>query len=223
VNGRGRGVLYQTATWAATRAVLWAATGVAGLFALAAGAGCSSRPNASNIVLRKENQGLTEQVADLQRHNAGLEAQLTAAQAGKTTPQLPEARLEKLFTVHGLQFGRLTGGYSPDPSRPDEMLKVYVVPTDETGQGIKAAGTFKVELFDLAEPDTHLGEWDFSVEQARADWYDQSFIYTLYTYVLSCPWQTPPRHDKLTMRVTFTDELTGRVFTVDRDVTVKTE
>jgi polyphosphate kinase 2 (PPK2 family) len=43
----------------------------------------------------------------------------------------------------------------------------------------------------------------------------------LYTYVLDCPWQTVPAHEKLTARIVFTDALTHRIFSVDRDVKVE--
>jgi hypothetical protein len=39
-------------------------------------------------------------------------------------------------------------------------------------------------------------------------------------YALTCPWQTIPKHPNLTVRVTFTDELTHAKFTIQRPVTV---
>jgi hypothetical protein len=40
--------------------------------------------------------------------------------------------------------------------------------------------------------------------------------------VLKCPWQgKAPGHDELTVKVTFTDELTGREFTEQKVVRVK--
>ena len=98
------------------------------------------------------------------------------------------------------------------------MLKIYVVPIDGTGDEIKAAGSFRVELFDLAlGPTNRIGEWDFDLSAAKADWYGP----LLYSYVLDCPWQTVPRHRNLLARVTFTDALTHRIFIVDRQVTVQ--
>jgi hypothetical protein len=180
--------------------------------------GCS--PNQANILLRKQNQQLTDQVSQLQRTNAGLSAQLEAidSRPGATTQELPQSRLDQLFTTHGLSLGRLTGGFSSDITAPDQMVKVYVVPTDDDGEPIKAAGSFKVELFDLAEQNTRLGTWNFTTEQSRADWYGHAF---LYTYALDCPWQTPPRHADLLLRVTFTDDLTGRQFIADKQITVR--
>jgi hypothetical protein len=187
----------------------------AAIFFLAAFAflpGCSSRPDQANILLRKENQS--------QRENSGLNAQIIATQAHSNSivPQLPESELEKLFTVHALKLGSMTGGYNASGSGPDQMLQVFAVPMDEQGQPLKAAGSFKIELFDLSEPDTHLGTWNFSTEEARQDWFGQAFQ---YTYEFNCPWQTPPQHADLLVKVTFTDELTGRVFWVSQNVTVK--
>jgi hypothetical protein len=187
---------------------------------LAAAAGCASKPSQANILLRKENQQLTGQVTDLKTANAGLTAQIEAiqAQSPATTQELPESRLDLLFTTHGLSFGSLTGGFSPDDGATDQMVKVYIVPTDDDGQPLKAAGAFKIELFDLAEQDTRLGTWNFSTEQARGDWFGHAL---LYTYEFDCSWQTPPRHADLLLRVTFTDELTGRQFKADRNITVQ--
>ena len=42
-----------------------------------------------------------------------------------------------------------------------------------------------------------------------------------YEYVLTCPWQdVVPRHPELTVKVTFTDELTGRQFTLQQALKV---
>jgi hypothetical protein len=94
-----------------------------------------------------------------------------------------------------------------------------VVPTDDDGQPLKAAGTFTVEAFDLSLPDDNLiGQWTFDLNATRQSWFGQSF---LYAYVLTCPWQEHvPTHSQLTVRVTFHDELTGREFTQQKIVTI---
>ena len=189
---------------------------VAAVAALLPGCG----PNQANVLLRKQNQQLSEQVADIQRRNGALAAQLAAEEnaTGATTQQLPESRLENLYTVHGLEFGKLTGGFSPDADGPDKLMKAAVYPTDQDGEALKAAGSFKIELFDLAEPDTRVGIWNFTADEAKSHWFGR---FSLYTYVFDLPWQTVPKHTKLVLQVTFTDALTGRVFEAKRDVEVK--
>lgn len=162
-------------------------------------AGCST-PNKANIELRKQIQDLQGQVGTLQLQHQSDQATIKGLQSQvKTEPTLPESELDRLFTTYGLKFGGATGGYTPTPDKPgDTMLKVYVVPIDQQGEPIKAAGSFKVELFDLNLPkDNRIGKWDFDVDQTKADWNGEAF---LYTYVLDCPWQTPPAHSNLTVR-----------------------
>ena len=181
--------------------------------------GCGS-PDAANILLRKQNQDLQSTVDDLTAQHKRDVTTLAAAEASRPTlPTLPTDRLDKLFTTHDLQFGRLTGGDNPDTViGPDTMVRVYIVPLDGQGTPLKAAGAFTVEAFDLGDPGHPLlGTWQFPLDQSRKLFYDQL---ALYTYVLPCPWQTVPPHPDLTVRVTFTDELTGRRFTKQAQVKV---
>ncbi len=174
-------------------------------------AGCGS-PSAANTELRKQNQQLQARVDTLTGQHDRDAAAVKAVEASRpTVPTLAADRLERLVTTHGLEFGRLTGGDNPDTVvGPDTMLKVYVVPTDGQGTPIKAAGAFTVEAFDLDSPSHPLvGTWRFSLEQARDLFFDR---FSLYTYVLPCPWQTVPAHPDLTVKVTFDDELTGGRF-----------
>lgn len=169
-------------------------------------------PNKANVALRKENQKLQDQIAELQRQHAADEATVRGLnERAGTVPSLEPARLQRLFTVHAVKLGRLTGGADLDPDKPGhEGLKVYVNLLDQHGDAFKASGSFVVEAFDLADQARRLGRWEFPVEKSQDYWH--SFL-TRYEYVLPCPWQdSPPRHPDVTVRVQFTDELTGRVF-----------
>jgi outer membrane murein-binding lipoprotein Lpp len=188
-------------------------------FGMALQAGCYS-PSKANIDLRKQNQELQAKIDDLNRRHEADEAAIRGLQARATTvPSLPENQLDQLYTVAGLKFGSLTGGYHDDNENADTMLKVYVCPIDQAGDKLKAAGTFHVELFDLAlKSDNRIGSWEFDAQKARDCWFGQGL---LYTYVLDCPWQTPPVDQKLMARITYDDLLTHRTFTVDKGVSVQ--
>jgi hypothetical protein len=175
------------------------------------GAGCGGTPNSANIQLRKENQSLRDQIATLQRQHDADVAQINALQSGHTAPMLPEDRLAQLFTTHGIQLKRLTGGTSLEGGTTyDTGLLVDVVPIDGQGQALKAAGSFDIQAFDLSGPQPQtIGHWTFNIEQARQAWLGMALQ---YNYVLRCPWQKPPTHSQLTLKVTFTDALTGRQF-----------
>jgi hypothetical protein len=183
-------------------------------------AGGCAKPNAANIQLRKENAELRAQVADLERRHRADVASLRARENdGTTAASLPQERLDQLFTVHGIQFGRLTGPADWDPKSPgDDGLKIYVVPIDGAGQQLKAAGSFVVEAFDLARGDNaRIGRWEFPLDQAAKNWFGQAL---LYGYVLQAPWQQRPEHSDVTLKVSFTDALTGRTFTEQKVVKV---
>jgi hypothetical protein len=178
-------------------------------------------PDAANIKLRKENQALTAQVEELKKQAAANAALAHSLQASRpTVPALPTERVEKLWTTRGLKFGRLTGGADIDRSKPGhEGIKVYVAPTDQSGEEIKAAGSFTVEAFDLAKPQAPLvGTWKIDLDQARKSW---SGYLMDYNYVLTLPWQDRvPENPELTLKVTFFDELLQLPFSAQQRVKV---
>src|SRR5689334_5592933 len=103
------------------------------VFATISLSACSS-PNKANIDLRKQNRQLSDQVDSLKRQHEADAATIRALEAKSPgVANLPQERIDHLFTVHGLKFGKLTG---PDPDDP-KKLKIYVVPTDGEGQQIK--------------------------------------------------------------------------------------
>jgi len=162
--------------------------------------GCT-RPDAANITLRKENQKLEARITELERANAGFIAPTT--RETQPTINLTDRQYGSLFVTSNLQLGKLTG-------EDEGMLKVYAVPVDQDGDQIKAAGSFSVDAFDLSDSGKRIAPRDFPPSDSHKNWYGSAL---LRTYVLKCPWQTPPNHKQVTLKVTFTDELTGRIFT----------
>ena len=183
-------------------------------------AGCGS-PSKVNIELRKQIQTLQAENTKLRQERDADQRVIAGLRDRQgTLPTLPAARLAELFTTHGIQFSRLTGGADLDPNTPgDEGIAVYVVPVDDTGDKLKAAGSFDIDAFDLNEPrNPFVGHWHFDLQQARAAW---SNVLIEYNFVLICPWQNViPRHPDLTIKVTFLDALTQTPFTAQRVVHV---
>jgi len=184
-----------------------------------AGFGCAifvgcSVPNAANIELRKQNQTLAAQVQKLdQQHQGDMRVIAGLRERQGSIPTLPTTRLAELFTTHSIEFvPRLTGGADIDPSKPgDEGLAIYAVPHDQFGQMLKAAGSFEIEAFDLAEPaKQQIGKWHFDLKHSADAWNGWALA---YSYGLICPWQTVPHHPDITVRMTFFDQLTQTPFT----------
>ncbi len=176
-------------------------------------------PSKANTDLRKENQELQQRVWNLERARQGDLQRIAAIELPSTRPTLPYSEMQKLYTAHGLTFGSLTGGYKQNER--DERyagVVVYVVPTDDEGQILKAAGRFDISVFDLAVPEKPLvARRAFSLDEAKAAWNGRAL---LYNYVLQVPFATPPQHNDLLVRVEFTDELTGRKIISERKATL---
>ncbi|MDQ3441244.1 MAG: hypothetical protein M3478_12930 [Planctomycetota bacterium] len=185
----------------------------------AALAGCGS-PSKPNITLRKKNAALREEIISLKAARESDMAAIRRLESNATTvPVLPHDRVDKLFTAHGLKLGKLTGGWDADRSTPgDEGLQIFTVPTDQAGDEIKATGTFVVDAFDLSKGgEVRLGHWEFPTQETSKKWLGNALQ---YGFIFEVVWQTIPTGDEVTIRTTFTDELTGRVFTAQRAVKV---
>lgn len=181
-------------------------------------AGCFPKPNKANIALRKEVQSLSQQVADLESRHKANQAQIASLEANRTIPTLPNEKLQRLFTASGLKFKNLTIGQDLDKTRPgDEGFKICVTPLDQFGEEFKSAGSLRVELFDLAAKEPRLGEWSFDTAQTQRMWLSTPVI---DGYVLTFPWQTAPTNAALIVKATFTEELTGRVFSAQDKLSI---
>src|SRR5437868_5895957 len=187
---------------------------------LAALCGCG-HPSEANIQLRKDKQQLESQTADLQQQLQAAQARIQGFEADRgSLPTLPQDRLDKLITVHGIKLGRLTGGDPGDsPGAGDKGLKIYLAPVDETAEALKTTGTVEVDAFDLdLSGDNRIGHWTFDPAALKSRWHSLGM---LRAYVLECPWQKPPQHSKLALKVTFRDDLTGRIYDQIQEVHVK--
>jgi outer membrane murein-binding lipoprotein Lpp len=181
-------------------------------------AGCFGKPNQANIALRKEIQTLNDKVASLTHERDAAVAQARASESGRAVQTLPVDRLEKLFTASGIRFGRVLVGNDTDSSRPgDEGLKVSLTPVDQFGDDFKSAGSFTIECFDLAADPARIGRWTIETADAQQRWLSTPVI---DAYVFELPWQTVPTRARLMVKATFVDELTGRTFDVQREVTI---
>jgi len=181
-------------------------------------AGCT-KPDAANIVLRKENAQLRERMTALEASQTDNQRTITVLETASTKPALADAQIDELFTTHALKFGRLTGWAAwQDGAAAVSGVKVYIAPTDAAGDVLKAAGAFEVELFDLSSKETRLGSWRFPSTDASRLWNGQGL---LNCYVLPCPLSDSPTNSDVTVRVTFTDSLTRRPIVTQKQITLR--
>ena len=156
---------------------------------------------------KDENHRLAEQVRTQQERIESLLA-------------LGDKRLDKLYYTRSISLGAATGGVSTEGKDGDNAVKIFIEPMDQYGSIIKAPGQVKVQLFDLAAPPDKnlLGQLDVSVDELAKLW-SSGFI--VYHYSFPCLFTTQPQHPDITVRVEFTDYLTGQRFSQQKVVKVQ--
>ncbi|HEX8324385.1 MAG TPA: hypothetical protein VF595_10790 [Tepidisphaeraceae bacterium] len=180
-------------------------------------AGCF-KPSAANIALRKQVQEQSRQIEQLSRqHSADLASLEVQGDGPASRPALSPALAADVFTTHGVRLGRLTRSSQAGAASGGDGLVVHVIPTDDSGDDLKAAGAVTVEAFDLADAGRRVGHWSFTPAQTRAFWNGSGLR---YEYVVPCPWPQKPNARELTVKVTFVDALTGRSFSAQQVVSL---
>jgi len=162
---------------------------------------------------------LTE-VETLRTRNARLREQLSRKDRQILTLQgLGEKRLGQLYTVRRIRLGASTGGADTDGEPGDDAVKVVIEPIDQHGSVIKAAGSVKVQVFDLAAPEAKnlLAESRDDPNTVTDHWVG-GFMGGYFTF--TCPLPATPDHSELTVRVEFVEYLTGKTFTAQKVVKI---
>ena len=183
---------------------------------LAAVAGCES--TGTRIPLTKQLRILKQENAQLQN-----QAEQSAAETEQLKKQvqtlsgLPQDKLENLYDIQKIKITRYTGFYDKDDDGSKEELIVYIQPLDEDGDIVKAAGSVDVQLWDLNRENGQalLGQWHVGPEELKKNWF-ATLITINYRLTFDVSAQIKGLEGPLTVKVTFTDYLSGRVFNEQR-------
>lgn len=162
--------------------------------------------------LRQEKFQLTRQLEQTQTENEQFKKRLHVLSG------LPdEVKPESIYRLKRIKITQYTNLYDKDKDGTKEKLIVYIQPIDQDGDIIKAAGAVDVQLWDLNSPQANqamLGQWHVEANELRKLWFA-----TLITINYRLTFDVADKIDKfesaaggLTVKVTFTDHLTGRVF-----------
>ncbi len=179
--------------------------------------GCQTHDQ-QNIQLIADLQTCRDENAKLKKDNSDLEqTRIEQAKRILTLEGLGEKRLELLFTPTSIQIGPHSGAINESGAPGDEGVRVYIKPIDRDGSVVKAAGSVKIELFDLARA-AMIGCYDFPASDIAKHW-ESGFL--TYHYRFDCPWQNQPTNPDVTIRATFVDYLTGATLTDQKVVRVK--
>lgn len=156
--------------------------------------------------LSQEKTLLQRQVEQLTTENTRLEKRV------ETLSAIPKDQLE-LWSLRRIEIGRFTGLYDKDKDGTKEQFVVYVQPIDQDGDLIKSPGSVDVQLWDLNKSgaEAMLGQWQVEPKELKKRWV-KALLSTSYRLVFDITDQASQSAEPLTVKVTFTDLLTGKVF-----------
>ena len=182
---------------------------------LAVSAGCESpTTDASEQIttLRHEKMELQHRLEETQSRYERAQRQIEVLSGLDA-----DVRLENLYDLQQVKVTKYTNVYDKDKDGTHETLIVYLQPVDAEDDLVKASGTVDVELWDLDKPNGRamLGRWHVAPAELKEMWF-ATIVTTNYrlTFDVSAIIDTYKR--PLTVRVTFTDYLSGRVFKEQR-------
>jgi outer membrane murein-binding lipoprotein Lpp len=180
---------------------------------LAFAAGCESADSRVSLTdqlqtLSQEKSELTVRIEQLEAQNRQLQKQV------QTLSGLPEAqRGESLYPLGSVKIGRYTNLYDKDGDGSKEKLIVYIQPIDEQGDVVKTAGGVDVQLWNLNNQADKalLGQWRVEQEELKKLWF-ATMITINYRLTFDVAGIVESFTEPLTVKVAFTDHLSGRVF-----------
>lgn len=176
----------------------------------------------------RKNPSLTRQIQLLEEQNSQLTRQLnkSTAESEQLKKQLQvlagipdKLKLENIYDLQSVKIGRYTNLYDKDKDGKKETLIVYIQPMDVDGDIIKAAGEVDVQLWDLnTEPNKALlGQWHVKPDELKKLWF-ATLLAINYRLTFDVADIIRDPKEPLTVKVTFTDHLTGKVFKEQKEI-----
>jgi SMC interacting uncharacterized protein involved in chromosome segregation len=163
-----------------------------------------------NARLEKENRQLQKDIESTQAQNQQLRNQVESL-----AELSPEVRVNSLYELQSVKLTRYTNFYDRDKDGQKEKLIVYIQPIDSQGDIIKASGTVEVELWDLnkeTDEGAMLGKWQVSPDELKKMWF-ATIVTSNYRLVFDIADTVKSFDEPLTVKATFTDYVSGKVFT----------
>jgi hypothetical protein len=196
------------------RSSLFVVSLVSLVFAFGCDGGKSGKSSSSQQI-----QQLTAEKTDLQ--NQLEQARVEKNQLLKQTENLsklpPDKRSDAIYNIKSVKIGKFTNFYDEDktPSATGrKKLVVYVEPIDETGDAVKAGGAVEVQLWDLnkKENEARLAQWQVEPNELKTLWLG-GMLSSSYRLSFDAAGIVEKLDRPLTVKVNFTDYLSGAVFT----------
>jgi FtsZ-binding cell division protein ZapB len=166
--------------------------------------------------LKEENQQLSKETTGLKEENLKLNEQvetLSGFESGERQKALP--------TLSKIAIAKRSGFVDKDDDNVKEKLVVYVKPYDSNLDVIKAAGSVTVQLWDLEQTSAKamLKEWVIAPQELSKMWMG-AFMTDYYRLLFDVDPSGLKVGREYTIKVTFTDYISGKVFKEQKVVTL---
>ena len=181
--------------------------------------GCENSKSKSPFIdeinaLKQEKTQLREQIEESEKEVEQLKEQVQVLSG------LPgEEKAKNLYNVQKIKVTRYTNLYDKDDDGRYEKLIVYLQPIDEEGDVVKATGSVDVQLWDLNKEGDKalLGEWHVGAGELKKLWF-ATIVTINYRMTYDVSEIISEYKEALTVKVTFTDYVTGKVFKEQREI-----
>ena len=159
-------------------------------------------------LLRRDKTQLQNQLEQFESDNKQLKQQVRVL-----SDLPPDAGVENLYQLQKIKITRYTGFYDKDKNGKKEKLIVYIQPIDEEGDIVKATGAVDIQLWNLNRPSSEalLGQWRVEPDELKKNWF-ATLVIINYRLIFDVTDIIQGVKEPLTVRVTFTDYLSGKVF-----------
>lgn len=180
--------------------------------------GCESSPIRKNPLTEKVDK-LSQEKRELMRHIEHIESSNNDLQKQINTLHGLEddVKLKDLCDLQRVRITKYTNLFDKDKDGKKETLIVYIQPIDQDGDIIKTPGDVHVQLLDLDKDKDPalLGKWHITPNKLRKLWFN-AVLKTHYRLTFDVSQKVETFQEPLTVTVTFTDYLTGKVFDEQR-------
>ena len=165
-----------------------------------------------NLQLLREKKQIQNAFGQSQKENEQLKKQITTLSELK-----PGVRLENLYDLQRIRITKYTNLYDKNKDGKKEKLLVYLRPIDAEGDVIKASGSVDVQLWNLNNKDNEalLRQWHVNPDELKEMWF-ATIVTMNYRLTFDVADLIETFEEPLTVKVTFTDYLSGKVFTEQR-------
>jgi len=184
----------------------------AALFFILFSFGCNSNSEILKLKakinnLNAEKTEFAKQIEQAEAENEQLQSQIATLQ------NLPEnAKGENLYKLDNVKIHNYSTLYDENKDDKIDTLIVRIQPIDNFGDIIKASGSVEAQLWNLNKPEgqAQIGTWKVNSEELKKTW--NNTLVSNYRLSFDVSGSIEKFEEPLTLKVTFTDHLTGKVF-----------